>query len=152
MDQRSSQSLEQPSAALEPPPGPGYHRPIMSAEYEELLTLKRRPRITGWGEVVWRVAAIVLLSGIMLLFHWLERHGLKDTHDGQVSFLDVIYFTAISATTTGYGDIVPVTENTRLFDALVVTPIRILFLLVFVGSAYLFVARRSWERFIMKRI
>jgi voltage-gated potassium channel len=124
----------------------------MSAGYEELLTLRRKPRITGWGEIAWRVAAIVFLSGIMLLFHWLERYGLKDTHDGHVSFIDVIYFTAISATTTGYGDIVPVTENTRLFDALVVTPIRILFLLVFVGSAYLFVARRSWERFIMKRI
>ena len=124
----------------------------MSAEYEELLTLRRKPRITGWGEVAWRVAAVTLLVGVLLLFHWLERHGLKDTHDGHVSFLDVIYFTAISATTTGYGDIVPVTENTRLFDALVVTPIRILFLLVFVGSAYLFVARRSWERFIMRRI
>jgi voltage-gated potassium channel len=124
----------------------------MSAEYEELLTLRRKPRITGWGEVGWRIAAIVILVGILLLFHWLERHGLKDMHDGHVSFLDVVYFTAISATTTGYGDIVPVTENTRLFDALVVTPIRILFLLVFIGSAYLFVARRSWERFIMRRI
>ena len=124
----------------------------MSVEYEELLTLRRRPRITGWGEVGWRVGAVVFLIAVLLLFHWLERHGLKDTHDGHVSFLDVIYFTMISATTTGYGDIVPVTENTRLFDALVVTPIRILFLLVFVGSAYLFVARRSWERFIMRRI
>ena len=58
----------------------------------------------------------------------------------------------ISATTTGYGDIVPVTDNTRLFDALIVTPIRILFLLVFIGTAYLFVARRTWEKFVMKRI
>ena len=124
----------------------------MSAEYDELLTLRRRPRITGWLDVGWRIAALVFLIGILLLFHWLERHGLKDMHDGHVSFLDVIYFTAISATTTGYGDIVPVTENTRLFDALVVTPIRILFLLVFIGSAYLFVARRSWERFIMRKI
>ena len=121
-------------------------------EYEELLTLRRRPRITGWLEVGWRVAAIVALLGLLLLFHWLERHGLKDMHDGHVSFLDVVYFTMISASTTGYGDIVPVTDNTRLFDALVVTPTRIFFLLIFVGSAYLFVARRSWERFIMRRI
>ena len=92
------------------------------------------------------------LLGSLYSFHWLEREGLKDTHDGYVSFIDVIYFTMISATTTGYGDIVPVTDRTRLFDALVVTPIRILFLLIFVGSAYAFVARRSWERFIMKRI
>ena len=119
---------------------------------EELLTLKRRPRITGWLEVGWRVAAIIALLAILLLFHWLERHGLKDMHDGHVSFLDVIYFTMISASTTGYGDIVPVTDNTRLFDALVVTPTRIFFLLIFVGSAYLFVARRTWERFIMRRI
>jgi voltage-gated potassium channel len=92
------------------------------------------------------------LLGILVLIHWLEREGLKDTHDGSVSFLDVIYFTMISATTTGYGDIVPVTDRTRMFDAIVVTPIRILFLLILAGSAYAFVAQRSWERFIMKRI
>ena len=98
------------------------------------------------------MAAAAGLLGLLVLFHWLERDGLKDTYDGHVSFLDVIYFTMISATTTGYGDIVPVTNNTRLFDALVVTPIRILFLLFFIGTAYLFVAQRTWERFIMKRI
>jgi voltage-gated potassium channel len=124
----------------------------MPAEDDELLTLRRKPRITGWLEVAWRLAALAFLIGLLLLFHWLERNGLKDMHDGHVSFLDVIYFTMISATTTGYGDIVPVTENTRLFDALVVTPVRIFLLLIFIGSAYLFVARRSWERFIMRRI
>lgn len=124
----------------------------MAPGYEELLTLRRKSRITGWFQLAWRIAAVIALIGILILFHWLERDGLKDTHDGHVSLLDVIYFTMISATTTGYGDIVPVTEKTRMFDALVVTPIRILFLLVFIGSAYLFVARRTWERFIMKRI
>lgn len=124
----------------------------MAPEYEDLLTLRRKSRITGWFQLGWRLAACVALIGILILFHWLEREGLKDTHDGNVSLLDVIYFTMISATTTGYGDIVPVTERTRLFDALVVTPIRILFLLLFIGTAYLFVARRTWERFIMKRI
>ena len=124
----------------------------MPPGYAELLTLRRKSRITGWFQLAWRIAAVVALIGILILFHWLERDGLKDTHDGDVSLLDVIYFTMISATTTGYGDIVPVTEKTRMFDALVVTPIRIIFLLVFIGSAYLFVAQRSWERFIMKRI
>ena len=119
---------------------------------DELLVLRRKPRIRGWYSLGWRVAAMAFLLGLLVLVHWLEREGLKDTHDGSVSFLDVIYFTMISATTTGYGDIVPVTNNTRMFDALVVTPIRILFILILAGSAYLFVARRSWERFIMKRI
>ena len=124
----------------------------MAPGYEDLLTLRRRSRITGWFQLAWRVGAVIALIGILILFHWLEREGLKDMHDGEVSLLDVIYFTMISATTTGYGDIVPVTEKTRLFDALVVTPIRILFLLIFVGTAYLFLARRTWEKFVMKRI
>ena len=119
---------------------------------DDLLVLRRKPRITGWLSLGWRFTAMAALLGILILIHWLERNGLKDTHDGSVSFLDVIYFTMISATTTGYGDIVPVTDRTRLFDAIVVTPIRILFLLILAGSAYAFVARRSWERFIMKRI
>lgn len=124
----------------------------MSPELDDLLTLRRKGRVAGWFGLGWRIAAVIALLAILVLFHWLERHGLKDTHDGHVSFLDVIYFTMISATTTGYGDIVPVTERTRMFDALVVTPVRILFLLIFIGSAYLFVARRTWERFVMKRI
>ncbi len=119
---------------------------------DDLLTLRRKARIRGWYSLVWRIAALAFLLGILIFIHWIERDGLKDTHDGQVSFLDVIYFTMISATTTGYGDIVPVTDRTRMFDALVVTPIRILFLLILAGSAYQFVARRTWEKFVMKRI
>ena len=115
-------------------------------------TLRRKPRLPAWAGIAWRVAALLAVIGLMILVHWLEREGLKDNHDGHVSFLDVVYFTMISATTTGYGDIVPVTPATRMFDALVVTPIRLFLLLIFVGSAYLFVARRSWERFVMKRI
>jgi voltage-gated potassium channel len=118
----------------------------------ELLVLRRKPRITGWLSLGWRIAVLILLLALLILIHWLERDGLKDNYDGAVSFLDVIYFTMISATTTGYGDIVPVADRTRMFDALVVTPIRILFLLILAGSAYTFVAQRSWERFIMKRI
>ena len=118
----------------------------------DLLVLRRKPRITGWLALGWRVAAMAFLLGLLILIHWLERDGLKDNYDSAVSFLDVIYFTMISATTTGYGDIVPVTDRTRMFDAIVVTPIRVLFLLILAGSAYAFVARRSWEKFVMKRI
>ena len=80
----------------------------------DLLVLRRKPRFTGWLGLGWRFAAMFFLLGLLVLIHWIERDGLKDNYDGSVSFLDVIYFTMISATTTGYGDIVPVADRTRL--------------------------------------
>ncbi len=121
-------------------------------EADPHLILRRKPRLTGWLGLGWRVAVMAGLLGLLILIHWLERDGLKDTHDGDVGLIDVIYFTMISATTTGYGDIVPVTDRTRLFDALIVSPIRIAFLFILAGSAYAFVARRSWEKLVMKKI
>lgn len=102
--------------------------------------------------IAWRVAALLGVILVMIAFHWLERHGLRDNLDGHVSFADVVYFTMISATTTGYGDIVPVTDRARMFDALVVTPIRIFFILILAGTAYTFFIRRTWHRFLMQRI
>ena len=58
----------------------------------------------------------------------------------------------ISITTTGYGDVVPVADHTRMFDALVVTPIRIFFVLIFIGTAYTFVFRRTWDKWRMARL
>ena len=46
---------------------------------EELLVLRRKPRITGWLSLGWRLVAMVALLGILILIHWLEREGLKDT-------------------------------------------------------------------------
>ena len=116
------------------------------------LVLRRASSLPGWLGLLWRAAALLFLISFVVLVHWLERDGLKDGLDGHISFLDAIYFTMISATTTGYGDIVPVSDATRMFDALVVTPIRIFLLLIFVGSAYTLFARQSWEKYLMKRL
>ena len=88
----------------------------------------------------------------IIAFHWFERDALMDQIDGHISFVDVIYFTMISATTTGYGDVVPVTDRARLFDALIVTPIRVFFLLLLAGTAYTFIIKRTWNRWLMKLI
>jgi voltage-gated potassium channel len=118
----------------------------------ELLTLRRKPRTSPWMQLTWRIALVVFLLIFVVAVHWFERDGLRDNHDGQVSFIDVIYFTMVSITTTGYGDIVPVADNTRTFDAFVVTPIRIFFVLIFLGTAYQFVLRRTWDKWVMAQI
>jgi voltage-gated potassium channel len=88
----------------------------------------------------------------VVMIHWLDREGLKDTHDGAISFLDVVYFTMISITTTGFGDIAPVSDKSRLIEAVIVTPIRFAVIFIFVGTAYQFLIRRSWEKWRMRRI
>lgn len=96
--------------------------------------------------------AALALVGIALAGHWFDREGLRDNTDGEVSFIDVVYFTMITVTTVGYGDIVPVTDRARLFDTFVVTPVRIFVWLIFLGTAYTFLFKNTWERWRMARI
>jgi voltage-gated potassium channel len=114
--------------------------------------LRRKRQISGWVSISWRVIFTIGLIVLAISVHWFERDGLKDNADGQISFVDVVYFTMISITTTGYGDIVPVSDQARLFDALIVTPIRVFVVLIFLGTAYIFVIRRTWDRWRMALI
>ena len=74
--------------------------------------------------------------------------GYKDPVDGEVSLLDAFYYASVSVTTTGYGDIVPVTDGARLVTTLLVTPARVLFLILLVGTTLEVLAestRRSYR-------
>lgn len=62
-----------------------------------------------WLALSWRILLALALIGVALAVHWFDREGLRDTSDGHVSLIDVVYFTMITVTTVGYGDIVPVT-------------------------------------------
>ena len=112
----------------------------------------RRNTAPSWAALAWRVLFVVGLIGIALAGHWFERDGLRDNIDGQISMVDVIYFTMITITTVGYGDIVPVTDGARLFDTFVVTPIRLFVWLIFLGSAYQFLLRGVLEKWKMRAI
>jgi voltage-gated potassium channel len=127
-------------------------RPLLRRRPRESVTLRRKSPLPVWVQIGWRVGLVFGLLVFAVLVHWVERDGLRDNYDGHVSFLDVIYFTMISITTTGYGDVVPVADHTRMFDALVVTPIRIFFVLIFIGTAYTFVFRRTWDKWQMARL
>lgn len=95
------------------------------------------------------LALLCFIAGIF----WLEREdGLEDTRDNEVSTVDVIYFTAITVTTTGYGDIRPVSNSAMLFDAFVATPVRALIWIIFIGTAYQLVVQQYMEERRMRKL
>src|SRR5688572_7179025 len=111
-----------------------WQRHAQAVRTRSFTPLRRALRVPVWGDLGARLAAAMFLISIVVFVHWLDREGLKDSHDGYVSFLDVVYFTMISITTTGFGDIAPVSNQSRLVEALIVTPIRVLVLFIFVGA------------------
>jgi voltage-gated potassium channel len=135
--------------AQEPGRNPFRRRPPGAEKWQPL---RRQVRLPVWGDVGLRSSLVFLLIAFVIAVHWWDREGLKDNHDNVISFLDVVYFTMISITTTGFGDIAPISDRARLIEALIVTPVRIAVLFIFVGAAYDFVIKRSWEKFRMARI
>lgn len=99
-----------------------------------------------------RLGMIVVLLAIAVAIFWLDRDGLKDTVDGSVSFSDILYFTMVTVTTVGYGDIVPISDRARMVDAFLVTPIRIFIWFIFLGTAYRMVFQKLMEDYRMSRL
>lgn len=99
-----------------------------------------------------RIGLVLLMYAVVIGAFWFDRDGLKDNLDDHITFVDVVYFSAVTMTTVGYGDIVPVTPRARIIDALVVTPARLLAWLVFIGTAYQLVLQRLIEDMRMRRM
>ena len=79
--------------------------------------------------------AFGLLAALVLIV-FLDRGAYVDNNDptGDVDLVDSIYYATVTITTTGYGDITPVTPPARLLNAFLVTPLRIAFLVLLVGT------------------
>jgi voltage-gated potassium channel len=83
---------------------------------------------------------------------WLARDGLKDNGGHPLGALDVLYFSVVTVTTLGYGDIVPVSPAARAIITFGITPLRVLVWILLLTTAYEFVLRRSIERLEMKNL
>src|SRR5271169_1192420 len=88
--------------------------------------------------------AVGLLALTTLIVYW-GRSGYRDAaHPGQpLSVLGCIYYASVTLSTTGFGDIVPVTDTARLVNTALITPIRVIFLIVLVGTTLEVLADRT---------
>ena len=92
-------------------------------------------------------AGLLILSTLLV---YLGRAGYRDAaRPGQpLTFLACAYYAAVTLSTTGYGDIVPITDTARLVNTLLITPIRVIFLILLIGTTLEVLTERtrlSWR-------
>ena len=97
--------------------------------------------------ILWRMALALGLIAFVAVLTYLGRDGYVDPEDDSVSLLDAFYYSTVSITTTGYGDVRPVTDEARLITTVLVTPARIVFLILLVGTTIELLAERSRQAY-----
>lgn len=100
---------------------------------QALVRLPARSR-TPLKQLSRRALTAVVLLLIVVGLVWIDRDGYTDSYDGTVTLIDALYYATVTITTTGYGDITPVAPHSRVINAVFVTPLRILFLVLLVGT------------------
>jgi voltage-gated potassium channel len=95
------------------------------------------------------MALSVLVFTVLLV--WSDRAGYHDNADGTVDFLDSVYYATVTLSTTGYGDIVPYSDAARFTNVLLVTPLRVLFLIILVGTTLEVLTERTREEWRLNR-
>lgn len=103
------------------------------------------------SKIGFRLAIALGLIALVAAVAYLGRDGYVDPDDEKISLLDAFYYSTVSITTTGYGDIRPVSDEARLLTTVVVTPARILFLILLVGTTLEILAERSRTAFRIAR-
>lgn len=110
------------------------------------VRLPENPRSPVWELVRRLILAVGILSFTVALVY-LDRDGYRDNADPthRVDFVDAIYYTTVTLSTTGYGDIAPFTSGSRLINAFVITPLRIAFLVLLIGTTLEVLATQGRE-------
>ncbi|MEU9731019.1 potassium channel family protein [Streptomyces sp. NPDC048002] len=131
------------------------HDAIARQPDERLVThrvkLPRKVVEHPFRQVAKRVLMALSLLVICSLIVYADREGYTDNSDGSLDFLDAFYYSTVTLSTTGYGDITPVSDTARLTNILVITPMRVLFLIILVGTTLEVLTERTREEWRLNR-
>ncbi|WP_409470886.1 potassium channel family protein [Streptomyces sp. HC307] len=97
-------------------------------------------------QVLKRLSMAILVLVITILIVYVDREGYTDNSDGSVDLLDAAYYATVTLSTTGYGDITPVGDGARLTNIFVITPLRVLFLIILVGTTLEVLTERTRQQ------
>lgn len=108
--------------------------------------------ITPLASLLRRLAIALGALVLTALIVYFGRDGYIDNNsDTPLSLADAFYYATVSVSTTGYGDIVPVSPEARMWTTIVVTPLRLIFLITFVGTTVELLTERSRQSFRIQR-
>jgi voltage-gated potassium channel len=117
-----------------------------------LVGVLRIPESRDPTRAIWRRAAVAVLALLIAaVVVYLGRGGYTDVRGERLSLLDCVYFAVVSLTTIGYGDVTPITESARLINILLITPLRVAFLIVLVGTTVQVLAERQRQAIKIQR-
>ncbi|MEU9452789.1 potassium channel family protein [Streptomyces sp. NPDC048277] len=102
-------------------------------------------------QVAKRLAMALLVLVATALIVYADRDGYNDTSDRSIDLLDAFYYATVTLSTTGYGDITPVSDGARLTNIFVITPLRVLFLIILVGTTLEVLTERTREEWRLNR-
>lgn len=122
-------------------PAPPATGPAPAAGTLSFPSRPRSPAAAAAKRIGLAVGLLALASAIV----YLGRHGYRDAaHPGRpLSVLGSVYYATVTLSTIGYGDIVPVTSAARLVNTVVITPIRVVFLIILVGTTLQVLTERT---------
>ncbi|MFT4010957.1 MAG: potassium channel family protein [Nocardioidaceae bacterium] len=96
------------------------------------------PVHSPWWILTRRLLIAFAILALCVAVVWFDRSGYYDAndiaHDHQLSLLDAVYYATVTLSTTGYGDVTPLSSAARLTNVLLITPLRIAFLVVLIGT------------------
>jgi voltage-gated potassium channel len=98
-----------------------------------------------------RVSYALAALALSVVIVYIGRDGYQDAQGNQMSLLDCIYYATVSLSTTGYGDITPITPEARFVNVVLITPLRIFFLIVLVGTTLSALTESSRQAFKIQR-
>ncbi len=116
----------------------------------DLVRMPRRLR-APFTAVLRRVGFALGLVVFVALVVRVGRGGYVDVTGDQIDFLDALYYASVTVTTTGYGDITAISSGARLATVVLITPARILFLILVVGTTVEVLTEQSRQLLATKR-
>ncbi|MEU1617459.1 potassium channel family protein [Streptomyces sp. NPDC005722] len=116
-----------------------------------MVHLPHKKAVGPLVQVVRRLLMALLVLVLTVLIVYVDRGGYHDNAGGTMSLLDCVYYATVTLSTTGYGDVVPYSASARLSNVLLVTPLRVLFLIILVGTTLEVLTERTREQYRQQR-